>query len=164
MRKAESSNKSTSSERVADQSEKKTDRRKSKMATTENPTQLPPNQSNIESGGNPSRPSELTPGQQVIAKGVQSSAPTTAPPAMAVRGSEAFGVWNDNKRVTGLWGIAENRNSWMHIDGVGWKKLADNSDSASIALSMLAGHARALNRAINYRDEADGKVYEMYVW
>ena len=51
-------------------------------------------------------------------------------------------AWLNDKRITGLWSINQNRNSWVYVNGIGWKKLANNSDSAIVALSMLSAHAR----------------------
>ena len=94
--------------------------------------------------------------------GAGDSAPSIRPP------EEGFGAgittWLNNKRITGLWTINQNRNSWVAVDGVGWKKLANNSDSAIVALTVLGSHAREKNSVVNYRDEADGMIHEMYVW
>jgi hypothetical protein len=90
------------------------------------------------------------------------SAPSVLPTSAGV--SAGITAWQNNKRVTGLWSINQNRNSWVFIDGVGWRKLANNSDSAIVSLTMLGSHAREKNSVVNYREEADGMVYEMYVW
>lgn len=73
-------------------------------------------------------------------------------------------AWHSGKKITSLWSNTANRNSWIGIDGIGWKKLADNSDSAVVALTMLASSAKQTASAVNVREEADGKVYEIYVF
>ena len=73
-------------------------------------------------------------------------------------------AWNNGKKITALWSINQNRNSWVHIDGVGWRRLANNSDSAIMAMSILGAHAREKATTVNYRDEADGMIHEIYVW
>jgi hypothetical protein len=82
--------------------------------------------------------------------------------------AEGFGVavtaWQNNKRITGLWSINQVRNSWVAVDGVGWKKLANTSDSALVALTILGAHAREKASVVNYRDESDGMIHEIYVW
>jgi hypothetical protein len=78
--------------------------------------------------------------------------------------SAGITAWQNNKRITGLWAINQNRNSWVYVDTVGWKKLANNSDSAIVALSMLGAHAREKSSVVNYREENDGMIREMYVW
>ncbi len=78
--------------------------------------------------------------------------------------AEAAGVWQNNKRVTGLWGTNETRNSWVLIDGVGWKKLSAGTDSAELALTVLASHAKLTQARVDYREESDGSIHELYVW
>jgi hypothetical protein len=89
------------------------------------------------------------------------SAPSVLPGGVA---AGAVGAWLNDKRVSALWAINQNRNSWVHVPGVGWKKLADNSDSAVVALTLLAAHAKQTQTAYNYREEADGMIRETYVW
>jgi len=101
----------------------------------------------------------------VVTSVAQSSANEAAPslrPAEAA--SAAITAWQNNKRISGLWSINQNRNSWVFVDGIGWKKLANNSDSAIIALSALSAHARERGSVVNYRDESDGMIREVYVW
>jgi hypothetical protein len=69
-----------------------------------------------------------------------------------------------NKKINGLWSINQNRNSWIGVSGIGWKKLANNSDSAIVALTMLSAHALEKGSVVNYREESDGMIHEIYVW
>ena len=77
---------------------------------------------------------------------------------------EGVSGWQNDKRVSMLWSINQDRNVFMGVAGVGWKKLADNSGSAIVALTMLSAHAREKGSVVRYREESDGKVHEMYVW
>jgi hypothetical protein len=104
---------------------------------------------------------------------VSSAAPMTAmagmgeaAPSLPVIAGVAAGVsaWLNNKRIVSLWSINQNRNSWVGVDGIGWKKLVNNSDSAIVALTMLSSHACEKGSPVNYREESDGMIYEMYVW
>jgi len=90
--------------------------------------------------------------------------PTDKPPGSHVAAVAAFGAtWHDNIKIQALFGTKANRNSWVYPTGLGWKKLADNSDSASVALTMLAAHARQLDRTTKIKED-DSKITEMYVW
>lgn len=89
------------------------------------------------------------------------AAPALLPADGAMTGITA---WQNNKKITGLWSINQNRNSWLHVEGVGWKKLANNSDSAVVALTMLGAHAREKGTNVNYREESDGMIREIYAW
>jgi hypothetical protein len=89
-----------------------------------------------------------------------------AAPALPLTQGVSAGItaWNSNKQITALWSINENRNSWVGIGGIGWKKLSNNSDSAIVALTLLSAHAREKGSTVHYRDESDGMIHEMYVW
>jgi hypothetical protein len=73
-------------------------------------------------------------------------------------------IWKRDQRVTGLWSKNEAANSWAAIRGIGWKKLANTSDSGNIALTVLATQALQTGRPVDYREEADGMIHEIYVW
>lgn len=98
---------------------------------------------------------------------VAAAAPTEHPPAAVLAAAEeveAVGAWLADKRVNALWCINQNRNVWMGVTGIGWRKLANNSDSAIVAFTTLASHARATQSRIDYREESDGMVHECYIW
>jgi hypothetical protein len=93
--------------------------------------------------------------------------PTQEPPASALAaGAGAVGatVWVNNQKINALWAINENRNSWVSVAGKGWIKLANNSDSAIVALTMLGANAKLTQGMVNYRQESDNLIHEMYVW
>jgi hypothetical protein len=95
------------------------------------------------------------------------TAPSAEPPAAAEAGIAAgigASVWVNNKKINALWSINENRNSWVGVAGVGWVKLANNSDTAIVALTMLGANARQTQGIVNYRQESDNMIHEMYVW
>ena len=117
--------------------------------------------------------------QDVLASGSNTSsdggaaataAPTAQPPALTSTGGTSGGggiaatVWVNNKKINALWAINENRNTWVAVTGVGWVKLANNSDSAIVALTMLGANARQTQGNVNYRQESDGMLHEIYVW
>jgi len=91
---------------------------------------------------------------------------TEAAPVLRPADSLGTGItaWQNNKKITALWSINQNRNFWVHVDGIGWKKLANNSDSAIVALTLLGSHAREKESVVNFREESDGMIREMYVW
>ncbi len=74
------------------------------------------------------------------------------------------GAWHNGLTVDALWSVNEPRNAFMHVVGVGWKKIYNGTDAAFTALTTLASQARQTGRSINYRDEADGMVHEIYLW
>lgn len=95
------------------------------------------------------------------------AAPTAEPPAADTTGGiggVGASVWVNGKKINALWAINQNRNSWVGVAGVGWAKLANNSDSAIVAFTILGANARQTQGTVNYRQEADTMIHEMYVW
>jgi hypothetical protein len=141
---------------------------------TETKPQMEPNgptASLDSSGSETSMPSELPPQTEDLTPsddnssselvGIGDAAPSIPVTNGATRGITA---WQKNKRINGLWTINQNRNSWIGVSGIGWRKLANNSDSGIVALTMLSAHAREKNSPVNYREESNGMIHEMYVW
>jgi hypothetical protein len=118
------------------------------------------------------------PPEGVASGGAEVAAPGEMPPAAVTAGGgesaptlpaeagveAAIGAWNNNMQITALWSINQDKNAWVAVSGIGWKKLANNSSSAIVALTMLSAHAREKGSIVNYRDESDGMIHEMYVW
>jgi len=135
------------------------------------PSLQPGNASTSNSGDNSmsdSSPTLIPGGASADAGGgnaaATTGAPTLGPNTLAQSASGGQTAWNNNKRASALWGINQNRNSWVYVPGVGWKKFANNSDSAVVALTMLAANAKQSQGNYSYRDEADGMIHETYVW
>jgi len=133
------------------------------------PTKLP-EQGSVAGGSDPGKPRDLTEDELAIIaqQGVGDMAPTMEPPASTAKTAkeEAISatVWQNDKRVTALWTMNQNRNSWAAIAGIGWKKFSTNSDSAILAMNLLAESARQTQTRVDYREEADGMIHEVYVW
>ena len=93
------------------------------------------------------------------------AAPQLEPPgAVAGAGAQAVAATWQSGQVTALWSIDEVRNAWMHVAAIGWRKLYNGRDGAFQALVALGSQARQTGRSINFREEADGMVYEIYLW
>lgn len=94
--------------------------------------------------------------------------PTLAPPGTDAAATQEVGAvtgtWRSGMTVTAMWSINETRNAWMYVSGLGWRKLFNGRDGAFMALAALAGQARQTGHQIAFREEADGMVYEIYLW
>jgi hypothetical protein len=129
------------------------------------PTQMPP--SVKASGGSAiagSQPRELT-ALELTNTGTAkqpSSVPTLTPPQSS--GSGVTATWMSDQRINALWSINESRNVWVGVTNIGWKKLADNSDSAIMSLTILAAHARLAQTRYDYFEGDDGKIAQCYIW
>jgi hypothetical protein len=140
---------------------------KQSPGTVRTPRLDPPNASDSDGGNAMSdeKPTLIPPADSsAIIATSGDAAPTLTPDTLTAAAAGAITTWNSNKRVSALWGISQNRNSWVYIGGVGWKKLANNSDSAIVALTILAAHAKQAQTNYSYRDESDGMIHETYVW
>ena len=79
-------------------------------------------------------------------------------------GDTGITAWLSNKKIVGVWSNASNKNSWINIQGLGWRRLFTGSETVVTCMTMLAAHARAENRNVNVRLEADNMIHEIYVW
>jgi len=73
------------------------------------------------------------------------------------------GVWYTNKKVAGLWTIAQTRNAWANISDLGWKKFYNGSDSSIVAFNIIAGSALEKQSLVNVLIEND-QIIEIYAW
>ncbi|MCW2714532.1 MAG: hypothetical protein JWN88_1579 [Frankiales bacterium] len=92
--------------------------------------------------------------------------PTSEPPGSAAGQAAvaAVGAWQSDKRISAMWCNRSPRNAFMHVTGIGWKRLSPASEASWNAMVMLATQARQTGCRIDYRDEADGLVHEIYLW
>jgi len=73
------------------------------------------------------------------------------------------GVWQNSKKIAGLWTKAETRNSWANVTDLGWKKIFSGSDTAVVAMTLLAAQALEKQSLVNVLIEND-QIIEIYVW
>jgi hypothetical protein len=91
--------------------------------------------------------------------------PTQAPPdAALLAGDGVTATWRNGVKIDALWSIDETRNAWVRVAGLGWRKLFNGREHAFLSLTLLAAQARQTNRPVNLREEADGMIYEIYLW
>jgi hypothetical protein len=96
------------------------------------------------------------------------SGPTLEPPVTAAGTgtgeAAATATWRTNVTIDALWSVDETRNAFIHVVGLGWRKVFNGRDGAFQALVLLASQARQTGRPCNLREEADGMIYEIYLW
>jgi hypothetical protein len=73
-------------------------------------------------------------------------------------------TFRSNQYIDALWSIDQTRNAFVLVRGLGWRKIYNGRDGSFVALCALASQARQTNRPVTFREEADGMVYEIYVW
>jgi len=78
-------------------------------------------------------------------------------------GAFGAGVWQNSKKVLGLWTHADTRNAWVNLSDLGWKKFYSGSDSSITAFAMIAGGALEKQTLVNVLIDND-QIVEMYAW
>ena len=135
--------------------------------TEARPTESPPGAIQGDEGRTIEAPHELEDLAGELIAGAAAAAieaePTLQPPTAAVTG-DGVGLWVTNKQIDALYSTYAARFAWMHVAGSVWRRFSPASDSGVAALALLAAHARDRGRPVNFREEADQLVHEMYVW
>ncbi|BAY09389.1 hypothetical protein [Calothrix sp. NIES-2098] len=133
-------------------------------------TSVPPMAQNIEGNGSSQStsllnyPTEQPPASAVAAR--VEERPTQEPLSQLTGQQQTVSAgWQTDKKVLGLWSAcSDQRNAWMYVDGIGWRKFADNSDSAIMAFNIIASHAKVTGKGSYFYEGNDGKVSTLYVW
>lgn len=71
--------------------------------------------------------------------------------------------WQTNRRVTGLWAINQDRNAWVHFDGLGWRKISPDNDTIFFVMLSQLIAAKAAARPVNYYEE-NSVIKQIYVY
>jgi hypothetical protein len=135
------------------------------MANTNSiPTQTDPNIGTLASESTAGSPSEAF-SDTIAGSTTAASPPTLIPPEETAAAAEAgVTAWLSNKKIVGVWSNASNKNSWINVQGTGWRRINPASENAVVAMTILASHARADDRICSVRVESDNFVHEIYVW
>jgi len=80
----------------------------------------------------------------------------------AVDGVPSPTVWVRDARIDGLWTINQHRNAWVHVKGLGWRRISPDKDNIFFDMLAQLAAAKAGNRRVDFREEA-GVIKELYV-
>lgn len=72
-------------------------------------------------------------------------------------------AWLEKKQITGLWMINQERNAAAYVDGLGWRKIASESDSVFLGMLALLSAAKERKFPVNLRLE-NNVIQEIYVF
>jgi hypothetical protein len=91
-------------------------------------------QSGMSGNSKASKPSLIPPSIGIGSEKADSQTSNTvetaeAAPSLPLAGGAASGItaWQNSKKINGLWSINQDRNSWVGIEGIGWKRLSNIS-------------------------------------
>ena len=105
------------------------------------PTQTDPSTSTLASEATAGSPSEAF--SDSIAESTAEAAPPQLIPPEETAAAADTGItaWLSNKKIVGVWSNASNKNSWINIQGTGWRRIHPASENAVVAMTLLASHA-----------------------
>ena len=72
-------------------------------------------------------------------------------------------MWHNNVKITGVWANDQLRNAQVYFQGLGWRRLGAETDSAFLAMLAQCLAAKAGNRSVN-ANENGGVITEVYVF
>jgi hypothetical protein len=75
--------------------------------------------------------------------------------------------WQNGKKITALWTNHQNVNAWVRVAGLGWRKLTNPDDDVTNAMLIMAAHAKADNRFVDFEEVGSGgfiEIRQIYVW
>lgn len=71
-------------------------------------------------------------------------------------------MWLNNVLVQGAWAIDQDRNAWVYLSGVGWRKITTDNDNIFYNMLSQLLAAKAAGRPVNaYEDQ--GVIKQIYV-
>ncbi|GAB3015477.1 hypothetical protein GCM10027051_19140 [Niabella terrae] len=91
---------------------------------------------------------------------VKSNEPSLLP-AEAIDG---IAVWKNNTKIVSTWGKAQDKNAWLNVSGLGFRKIKNSNAQSLLAMLMIGAHARDKGSVVNVRTESDNMIYEIYAW
>lgn len=102
-------------------------------------------------------------GAMLVAGSASASTVPSLRPATTAAGA-VTATWQSNVHVSGMWSINQDRNAWVCLDTVGWRRLSDASESGLVAMNMIAAHAYQVGATSNLYEGDDGRIAQLYVW
>jgi M6 family metalloprotease-like protein len=72
-------------------------------------------------------------------------------------------AWLKKKQITGLWMINQERNAAAYVEGLGWRKIAAESDSVFLGMLTLLSAAKERKFPVDLRLE-NNVIQEIYVF
>lgn len=79
-----------------------------------------------------------------------------------VNGIEETG-WQNNKKILGLWAINQDRNAWVYVQDLGWRKIAADNDNIFFDMLTQLATAKSANRPVNVYQQSS-IITQVYVF
>lgn len=95
----------------------------------------------------------------------RSTQPGMLPPGEVAEAADAgITAWQTGKKISATWSNSSNRNAYVAIPGIGWKKISNANDSSFLSMVMMAAHAEQTNSTVNVEIGTDQEIHQIYVW
>jgi subtilisin family serine protease len=62
-------------------------------------------------------------------------------------------IWRNNVKVRGLWTINQDRNAWIYVDGLGWRRISPENDNIFLDMLIQLITAKTGNRPVNILEQ-----------
>lgn len=74
-------------------------------------------------------------------------------------------AWRYGRKISALYNGYEGTNSWVYVDGgFGWLKFREDNSDSHTNFTILAAHAKANDRFVDFDEDPVGFIRTMYVW
>jgi C1A family cysteine protease len=71
--------------------------------------------------------------------------------------------WIRGAHIAGLWTIDQDRNAWVYVVAVGWRKVSPDNDNIFLDMLSQLAAAKAAKRTVDFYQE-QGVIKQIYVY
>ena len=69
----------------------------------------------------------------------------------------------NNKKVLRTYATTNSKNVWGYLEGIGWRKIKEQSSDGSTNMFMILVAARVHNRTVNGEIDGSNKITKLYL-
>jgi hypothetical protein len=76
-------------------------------------------------------------------------------------------MWQNGKKITGLWTDNNDKNAYVWVDGLGWRKISILTDAQFQSMLAICIAAYSGNRFVDFFEfgvQGDIYITEIYSW
>lgn len=72
-------------------------------------------------------------------------------------------IWRTNVKIRGMWAINQDRNAWVYVDGLGWRKISPDNDNIFFDMLVQLATAKTGDRSVNFLEQQN-VIKQLYVF
>lgn len=76
-------------------------------------------------------------------------------------------MWQNSKKIIGLWTNNQDKNAWVSVEGLGWRRISILNDAQFLSMLAVCTAAYVGNRFVNFSEiGVEGSIYisEIYAF